>query len=616
MNIKKNGLAGFIVFVAFMMITPAVFAKYAGPVDYESVYDPKNYESEFYEDTVIAVMQPEQWGGSAEEYEQRAVFDGIGLDGIDVIYRCDEPSDDKMGDVLMLHLAEGGRENVLEVIDILKDNEYVIYSLPSYIGSGDDEDADDDCDDDISIAADTYEYYLDGGAVYFNLKQNGRQVIALYKDNRLVSSALGSRIDITGKDFDTLKLMLWNDVSSMRPAQECISLSYDEVMSAGTMEPQYSDIPNVYLTGDISEMSKENKVTLQMKYKSATGEVNGWVSAKWQGNYASMLEKKNFSVKLYKDEALDKKLNVEFKDWDKSNNFVLKANYVDATAARNIVCARLYQTLPDTYMQNGSQGVVDGFPVRLYINDEFWGLYTWNKPKKGWTFGMSKSTPNALLYFANYALGSGIFQNKYSTDKFWELVYPDEHEDVTEFDRVTEFIANSSDEDFKAHIEEYMDLNSLLNFYVFSQVIMHCDGTGKNMNAATYDGNLWYIRPYDMDATFGIEWYGYMLKPYDTDMGSDEFMRRSKLWCKLEDNFPQEIYDRYILLRNDQLSEQTILSAFEYFMDEVGADLYAENLERWPDTPGKGFMLNQITDFLNTRYSYLDTYMEKFNSNS
>ena len=590
-----------------MAFCPSAFAEYNGYVDYDVIYDQNNYKSPFNENTVIAVMQPVEWGGSTQEYIDRAVFTGIELEGVDILYSCSEPSDDGMGDVLMLRLRDGGRENVLQTVDELKSNEYVIYSTPDYVG---DETDPDDNDDDIVTAASDPVYYLDNGMFYFRLRQNGRQILALYKDGRLVSSAIGSRISIKDVEFDTLKLLLWTDIGGMRPVREAVTLSRDEVIAAKGNEPQHGDIPKVYLTGDTSEMTKENKVTLGMKYESATGTTEGYLSAKWQGNAAVNYPKKNYSIKLYKDEALSKKLKLSFKDWDAANNFVLKANYIDATSARNIVSARLYETLPGVYLPNGTTGVVDGFPVRLYINGEDQGLYTWNKPKKGWVFGMSGDVPGELVYFSNYELKSGLFLNKYSSDHYWELVYPDEHDSDEEFDRVTYFVATCSDADFKAHIEEYMDLNSLLNYYVFAQVITHKDGLGKNMNMVTYDGNVWYVRPYDLDATYGLEWYGRVLLPYDTELK----MRESNLWKKLEDNFGQEIYDRYIMLRNDQLREDAVLSEFRYFMDEVGAELYSDNFEKWRDTPGQEFMYDQIAAYVSARYEYLDKYMEKFNT--
>ena len=42
---------------------------------------------------------------------------------------------------------------------------------------------------------------------------------------------------------------------------------------------------------------------------------------------------------------------------------------------------------------------IDGYPVEIYINGEFLGLYTWNIPKDKWTFNMTgdENTREALL---------------------------------------------------------------------------------------------------------------------------------------------------------------------------------------------------------------------------
>ena len=585
----------------FVMVNTAAFADKPGFLDYDSIYDPAIYENKFDENTVIAAMQPMEWCGSGQEYLDRGVFDDISITGLDIIEQCVDPSSDEIGDLLLLRLDGGSREKVIETIETLKENEYVLYSTPNFTA---------DLDSDADNTSEGYTYYLNDGLFIVDPAPEGSYVLALYKDDRLVSATEGNEISVNDTDFDKLVIMHWSSLSEMRPVSNSLTLSRDEVMSApkpDNSEPRYMDIPNVYLTGDITGISKDDRVTLKMEYKSATNKSEGYVSAKWQGNAALNYDKKNFAIKIYKDEALSKKQKLTFKDWDKSNNYVLKANYIDATSARNIVASRLFSTLPNTELPSGAKGVVDGFPIRLYINGEYQGLYTWNKPKKGWVFGMDDG-PNELLYFSNFAVGSGLFTQKYSADHYWELVYPDEHEDETEFDTVTDFVAKSSDLEFKRMAEFYLDLDSLLNYYVFSQVIYNEDGLGKNMNMATFNGTKWFVRPYDLDATFGLIWHGRSVFPADSELKT----RSSVLWRKLEDSFPQQIYDRYILLRSDQLSEEKIISAFEYFMDEVGDELYQENLKRWPGIPGQSFMLDQIKTFVSDRYKYLDTYMEQF----
>ena len=475
---------------------------------------------------------------------------------------------------------------------------------------------DDDLEDDEGFDNEDYYdcYYTDG---YFSIdaETDGIKAVALYKNSMLTGFTTGERLFVYNIDFDSLAVFRWGDFENIVPVAPKIELTREEVFALPptvAKEPVYGDIPSVYLTGDTTDMSKTTEVLLNFLYESGTDRFEGYLTAKWQGNYAAQLPKKNFSVNLYKDENCEKKLKRKFMDWDKSNKFTLKANYVDSTAARNIVSARLYKTLPDAALPNGSYGVVDGFPVRLYLNGEYQGLYTWNMPKRSWIFGMKDENPDEYLYFARFQVGSGLFKNKCSLDRYWDLMHPDELDNYEAIDRVTGFVAECTDEEFKEHVTEYLDFNSLLNFYVFSQIITNHDGTGKNMNLASYDGNIWYIRPYDLDATYGIEWYGWQLKPYDFDMSENNF-RLSVLWTKLEDNFPQEIYDRYILVRNNQMSEENILAAFRYFMTSIGDDLYAEDLAVWPKQPSRNYRYPQIEQYIYARYQYLDGYMERFN---
>ena len=69
-----------------------------------------------------------------------------------------------------------------------------------------------------------------------------------------------------------------------------------------------------------------------------------------------------------------------------------------------------------------------------------------------------------------------------------------------------------------------------------------------------------------------------------------------------------------MLLRNNQLREDRIISEFEDFMGEIGDDLYKENLDRWTGILGKKYMLGQIKEYVKARYEFLDTFMEKFNN--
>ena len=108
-----------------------------------------------------------------------------------------------------------------------------------------------------------------------------------------------------------------------------------------SVEPAEDDIPKVFIDGVIP--TTKDEVLATMQYISKTESFNAYLKIKCQGNSSMAYDKKNFTVKMYSDEARETKLNKTFKDWNHyGNKYVLKANYIDHSHARNIVCARLW----------------------------------------------------------------------------------------------------------------------------------------------------------------------------------------------------------------------------------------------------------------------------------
>ena len=59
-----------------------------------------------------------------------------------------------------------------------------------------------------------------------------------------------------------------------------------------------------------------------------------------------------------------------------------------------------------------NNGAIDGFPVEIYINDEFLGVYTWNIPKDAWMFDMDENNPNHLVVVAEEWSDNTLFKEE------------------------------------------------------------------------------------------------------------------------------------------------------------------------------------------------------------
>lgn len=410
--------------------------------------------------------------------------------------------------------------------------------------------------------------------------------------------------------------------------QKIAEASFGDVSESPTVliEPNENDIPKVFFEGDIDGMSKTNEKILRFSYISRTKTISGYVKMKWQGTSSISYPKKNFTIKMFTDETCETKDKHTFKNWNyKTNKYVLKANYIDHSHARNIVSARLwgdivasrtdYDSLPSELKSSPNNGAIDGFPIKLYMNGKYEGLYTWNIGKEGWTYGMTDDeNPNyAVLCGEDY--NSGCFRalaNINGND--WSLEYPDVLQNPIKqsWNNAISFVMNNNGTAFKNGLSTYFDVNSLIDYYIFAYFSCGLDSMGKNQIYTTYDGTKWYANMYDMDSTWGLHWDGSRFVSTEYRCQEDyESMTSGRLgnllYQKLVENFYLEIYDRYIELRKGALSIENVFTRFERFTDIISKDLYSEDGEIYATIPSLTTNnIKQIRSYTQNRAKYVD----------
>lgn len=106
-----------------------------------------------------------------------------------------------------------------------------------------------------------------------------------------------------------------------------------------------NELPHFELTGDLSGMTHDNAKKLKFRYVNGKKQIDGYTSAKFQGDSSSATDavKHNFGLKLYSDSNYSKKLKIKPKStWPSSSSWVLKADLMDNSHARNVVNAKLF----------------------------------------------------------------------------------------------------------------------------------------------------------------------------------------------------------------------------------------------------------------------------------
>ena len=361
--------------------------------------------------------------------------------------------------------------------------------------------------------------------------------------------------------------------------------------------------PTLYFTGNMENMNdKKDKRSITFKYRTRDGVVEGSATIKVQGSSSLAYDKKNYTIKF--DEAM----NV---GWGNQKEYCLKANWIDKTHSRNVVTAKLVGEMQGKYglftlAPNG--GAVDGFPITVYINGEFHGVYTMNIPKAEWMFGMDENNPNHIVLCGEEWTDEVYFKKIPEGFGSWSVeVGPEDDDTLYKLQRLVRFIKDSSDAEFKSKFDSYLDFDATINYYIMARFAYMRDNFGKNMLLATYDGKVWYPSLYDLDTTWGTKWDGLELDSgYQNGwiLGS----QNNLLFERLEKNFKKEIAERYFELRKDVLNPNHIKDMFKTFYAKIPQESLRLEEQKWASVEGKlrGYGLDQIEEYIDFAVDIFD----------
>lgn len=387
-----------------------------------------------------------------------------------------------------------------------------------------------------------------------------------------------------------------------------------------TIEPSGKDIPIVNIIGKLP--TQKNNVPCVLEYSSSTQSFKANIKIKIQGQSSTMFLKKNFAIELYSDEHFSIPMNKSFKNWGSHHKYVLKANYTDHLHARNIACANMwanivrsrkdFDSLPEELKTAPNTGAIDGFPIKLYSNGEYKGIYTWNIPKKAWMFNMKKKNPNYTVLQGNandfgseeYKINPCNFNALWNGQSQWTVEEGEESETLTSsFNRVINAVINKD----TASLEKYLDIQSAIDYFILQEVILGIDGLSNNMLCLTYDMNKWYLSAYDMDSTFGLKATGEMTGTPIDEMPAAYSNQYSELLILIKTNYAEEYKVRYAKLRENALSYVFIISEFEKILSVASEDERIKDIISYPDIPNVTTnTFDNLKVFIKQRLDYLD----------
>lgn len=286
-----------------------------------------------------------------------------------------------------------------------------------------------------------------------------------------------------------------------------------------------TNMPIMEIKGDLSKVTKDKKSKLSLTYNGEDISLDCDTTVKVQGASSAELPKKNFSLQFFKkDTNYDKKEKVElFKGCGKQSKYCLKADYVDTTHARNLIGANIARDVVkdrgdiDQLYNLANAGLTDGFPVLLYNDNAFYGLYSLVIPKDKWLYNMDDDEviKSAILNTNNReSSGFSVTTNYEFTNGFDLEFCSTEGTSGTDWvadslNELIDFVVNNDGVDFVNGLSNYLSVERIIDVILCTEVFGGWDNILNNVMMVTYDGKTWIPSMYDMDTCFGWN------KPYN-----------------------------------------------------------------------------------------------------
>lgn len=397
-------------------------------------------------------------------------------------------------------------------------------------------------------------------------------------------------------------------------------------------------LPQMNILSDATQISdKWVKSAFIFDDKGRT--VTGYLQFAMQGDSSRNYPKKNLKIKTFKDEECTDKLKWRPKaDWDENSKFNIKANYIDATQARNLVNASIFANATaitpfafkahENLAKSQNLGQMEGIPIELYFNYQYYGLMTLNTKKDEKTYGLDGDDPKQEA-IANNAVYTNVFgdSTKNIDGNAFETIVRDTASDTlkTNFANFENFVGTSTDDDFKQHLADYIDINSVINAYLFGNLSRMFDFANKSIILLTWDeGKTYYLTLYDLDSTWGLYWDGSQLNSHPEAWSLDyknpgnsitmiegSEAQSNQLYRRLYKLFKPEIQAQYRKLRSTVWDNVQIINAFKRYIRSIPEDAYERDQAKWPDIPSKSITsFAQIQQAIIERGNAMDNFME------
>jgi hypothetical protein len=383
-----------------------------------------------------------------------------------------------------------------------------------------------------------------------------------------------------------------------------------------------------------------------------------------QGNSSMVMIKKNGAIDIFDSSVYDNKgkkgkgntFGIKFGNWVTQDSFHLKAFYNDFFKGCSFVTYQIANEVMLSYgitkdrpwkraligdyigtgqegksiddislqLDDGARCMPDGFPCIVYLNGDFYGIYSFALKKHRDNYHMKKKDGNHIhldgtnIDFFNGKIDWSGFEVRNPKDS--EMCCTSLKEGASEYlpysggkellgddaehynpgnkahvlsnkvkrsieklsKRCQETNALSSNEEKKLYLARYFDVDSILDYILVATAVHDTDGGYANYQWITYDGEKWFVCNYDKDRSFG-NGTEYMEQAITTGSWIYQNVTIFKLF---EDLFSTELKEKWNgYVKKGIFTYDNFIGKISQWVQRIGQDNYKKEYSKWKQAP-------------------------------
>ena len=307
---------------------------------------------------------------------------------------------------------------------------------------------------------------------------------------------------------------------------------------------------------------------------------NNWAGIEHRGSSSLKFDKKSFEVALYTDISIETPLSKSYFGLKSNQSWVLNALFIDRSRLRNKVSFDLWTSLSGPANHIG----IESRFVEVFVNHEAQGIFHFTE---SYTEQFLEMNSESVLYEGSDNSSTTMFEafpDKNPNRALWgdwSQKHPEPKLSIVwdDFEFFLDLVVNGSDTEFNNTIGQIVDLDNIIDYYLFINLCNGKDNVGKNWYFFKQNpSDKFIILPWDLDGTWGRG-------PKGESVGHTSIVTNGLFKRLIEsnpDNYRERLKNRWNELRMNEFSESNLSDLFDSnFLELEGYDIIGYENQLW-----------------------------------